>query len=164
MTAPAELNDDVAEIIGVVLGTEKVELDKPRRAEALAAMNALGYSTDYMAEQLGVARRTVASMASALNVKLTPERQFVDVRAVEWVLTGTPMTLRGNDLNAALRRLAERGAPIGEIARLTRASRTVIRARAAKLGLDLIEDPEDDCWWHRYYDIVRDAGKDKTDG
>lgn len=161
MTAAAdEIASDVADIIAVVLGAEQIPLDRPRRILALQAMNALGYSVPYMSAQLGVQPRTIPSLASALKVKLNPTRWFVDVRAVEWVVAGTPMKLRGNDLDAALTGLHARGAHIAEIARLTKSSWTLIREHAGKLGLDLIEDPEAECWWNRYYETARPAEKD----
>lgn len=156
MTAPAdEITEDVLAIAGVVLGEHPVPLGKPDRALALQAMNALGYSSPYMAEVLGVNPRTVASMASVLGVPLTRGRGFVDHVAVEFVLQGTPMALRGNDLDAALRCLAERGTTVGQCARLLCTSPHNVRQRAESLQLALVEDPDDGCWWHRYYDNTR---------
>jgi hypothetical protein len=156
VTAPAdEIADDVLEIAGVVLGDDPVPLSKPARALALQAMNALGYSSPYMAEVLGVRPRTVASMASVLGVPLTRGRDFVDHVAVEFVLQGTPMALRGNDRDAALRRLAERGTTVGQCARLLRTAAHDVRELAESLQLVLVEDPDVGCWWHRYYDNTR---------
>lgn len=156
MTAPAdEIAGDVLDVAGVVLGDDPVPLDKPARALALQAMNALGYSSPYMAEVLGVSPRTVASMASGLRVTLSRGRSFVDHIAVEFVLQGTPMALRGNDLDAALVRLAGAGKTAGQCARLLRTSAQNVRQHAASLQLALVEDPDDKCWWHRYYDDTR---------
>lgn len=156
MTAPTdEIAEDVLDVVGVVLGDHPVPLDKPARALALQAMNALGYSSPYMAEVLGVSPRTVASMASVLRVPLSRGRSFVDHVAVQFVLQGTPMALRGNDLDAALACLAERDATVGQCARLLRTSPQNVRQRAESLQLVLMEDPDDSCWWHRYYDDTR---------
>ncbi len=158
MSAPTQdIDQDVLDIAAVVLGQEPVPLGKPARAQALAAMNALGYGPEYMGEQLGVGTRTVASLASVLRVPLTRGREFVDHRAVEFVLQGTPMRLRGNDMDAALAALHERGRTVSDCARLLDSDAQTVREHAGKLGLDLKEDPDEDCWWNRYYDIVRAA-------
>lgn len=156
MTAPAdEIAGDVLDIVGVVLGVDPVPLDKPARTLALQAMNALGYSSPYMAEVLLVAPRTVASVSRRLQVPLTRGRGFVDGLAVDFVLQGTPMALTGIDRDAALRQLVRRGKTIGQCARLLRASRQNIRERARELGLALAEDRDGNCWWHQYYDDTR---------
>jgi hypothetical protein len=156
VSAPAEeIHQDVLDIVGVVLGEQRVPLDKPARAQALAAMNALGYGPAYMGEQLGVSTRTVASLASVLGVPLTRGREFVDRRAVDFVLQGTPMRLRGNDMDAALAALHQRGRTVGDCARLLCTDAQTVRDHAGKLGLDLLKDPEEGCWWNRYYAIVR---------
>jgi len=160
VSAPTQdIEQDVLDIVAVVLGECQVPLAKPARAQALAAMNALGYTAAYMGEQLGVATRTVASLASVLRVPLTRGREFVDHRAVEFVLQGTPMRLRGNDMDAALAALHERGRTVGDCARLLCAEPQTVREHAGNLGLDLNEDPDEDCWWNRYYDTVRAAGR-----
>lgn len=160
MTAPTEeIEQDVLDIVAVVLGAEQVPLDKPARAEALRAMNALGYTAQYMGEQLGVHPRSIASMASLLRVPLTRRREFVDQRAVQFVLQGTPMRLRGNDMDAALTALAEQGRTVADCARLLCADPQTIRKHARDLELDLTEEAAEDCWWNRYYDIVRGASR-----
>lgn len=161
MTTAFEIEADVLDIVGVVLGEDPAPLDKPARALALSAMNALGYGAAYMGQQLGVQPRSVASMASVLQVPLTRGREFVDARAVEFVLQGTPMRLRGNDMDAALVQLHMRGKTASDCARLLRSDPQTVRKHATDLGLALAEDPEEDCWWNRYYEMVRAAGTEK---
>lgn len=156
MTAPAdEIADDVLDIVGAVLGNRSAPLPKPARRLALQAMNALGYSSPYMAEVLGVSPRALPGLASVLQVSLDRDRRFVDQVAVQFVLQGTPMALRGNDMDAALVGLAERGKTVTQCARLLCTSTTTIRRHIADLRLALGEDPDDSCWWHRYYDDTR---------
>lgn len=150
------------DIAGVVLGEHTVPLDKPDRRLALEAMNALGYGTPYIAEVLGVTERGLAGVASRYQVSLRAGRAFVDEVAVEFVLQGTPMALRGNDLAAALVRLAEQGATLQRCARLLRTDVDMVRYHARKLGLDLpLEDPKS-CWWNDYADRTRTT--DRTRG
>lgn len=161
MTTAFEIDKDVLDIVGVVLGEDRASLDRPARVMALSAMNALGYSSTYMGEQLGLGPRTVASLASLLRVPLTRGREFVDARAVEFVLQGTPMRLRGNDMDAALVQLHQRGKTVSDCARLLRSDPQTVRKHATDLGLALTEDPEQDCWWNRYYEMARAAGTEK---
>jgi len=163
MTAPTDqIPDDVLDIAGVVLGGDPIPLDKPAQRLALQAMNALGYSSTYMGEVLGVSARGAASMASALRISLTRNREFVDHVAVEFVLAGTPMALRGNDFDAALLRLAGRGTTAGQCARLLRSSVKNVRQRAEALELTLAKDRDGSCWWHRYYEDSRTGSEDKN--
>jgi hypothetical protein len=147
----AELDADTAAIVGVVLGTDPVPLTRAQRKVALAAMSALGYSTEYIAEQLGLGVRTVPTIASHLGVKLPRYREFVDAVAVELVAGGASMRLRGNDLAAVLPILAAQGKTITECAaQLQTDNRTVERA-AAKLKLTFPTGPHDEgCWWNDY--------------
>lgn len=160
MTAPAEqIEQDVLDIVGVVLGDKPVPLSRPARAAALAAMNALGYGCEYMGEQLGVTARSIGSLASKLEVPISRNRAFVDHRAVQFVLQGTPMKLRGNDMDAALLHLHERGKTVIECADLLRADRQTVRKHARDLGITLNEERVEDCWWNRYYETARDTSR-----
>lgn len=149
--ATGQIDPDVLAIAGVVLGTDPVPLDPDARAIALQAMNALGYSTPYMSEVLGVHARSIPGLAGRLRVPLDRGREFVDQLAVDLVLQGAPMALRGNDLAAALAQLAAAGKTVSQCARLLRTTPTAVRNRAAALQLTLPEDSAQDCWWHRYY-------------
>jgi hypothetical protein len=148
MTAPAEVLD----IVGVVLGEDPVELDKPARALALAAMNALGYGTSYMGEVLGIADTAVNRVASTLGVKLDRKRELVDQLAVEFIEQGTPMKVTGRTLDAAILALHRRGKNCAQISRLTRTIDTAISKRARRLGISLADDSVAACWWAHHFE------------
>lgn len=152
MTAPAEVVDDIA---GAVLGGRPLPSGHPGRTDALAAMAALGYSTAYMGEQLGVQPKSVGNIASKARVRLDPQRGFVDHLAVTFALQGTPMRLRGVDMDRAIVLLAKRGKCAAEIARLLRADPSTVSKHAADLGVDLPEDAGEGCWWAGYNDTRR---------
>lgn len=162
MTAPT-IDRETEEVIEAVLGGRPLPPGHPGRADALAAMAALGYSTQYMAEQIGVQRQTVCNIAGRLGVRLNPQRGFVDWLAVDFVLQGTPMRLRGHDMDAALPLLAAQGRGTTEIAKLLLANPSTIREHAAALGLDLTEDTGEGAWWVAYVDSRRRKPKETAD-
>ncbi len=114
MSAPAlEITDSrtaftgyALEVAEAVQGGRPLPADHPGRRDALEAMNALGYSSAYMAEQLGVQIRTVPNLARKFGIQLTRMRGVIDHVAIDLVLQGDSLRLRGADLRAAVVRLA----------------------------------------------------------
>lgn len=153
---PLLIDPDIAAVVGVVLGHDRHDLTGENLRMALQAMTALGYSTTYMAEALGRERRKISSLASKMRVKLGTNREFVDWRAVAFVVDdGTPMHLAGNDRDAALAQLAARGTTAKECARLLHTTTAAILSRVSSLGLELEPTPTRTCWWSHYFEDLR---------
>lgn len=163
MTATVALDDEHAEIAEAVLGGTPLPPGHPGRRDALAAMAALGYSTRYIAEQLGMRPKTLLNLAARAKIPLDSQRGFVDHQAVAFTLQGSPMRLRGADMDHALPLLAAQGRGTTEIARLLCANSSTIREHAKALGVDLSEDAGEGAWWVAYVDTRRRKPKETVD-
>jgi hypothetical protein len=141
------------EVAAAVQGGRPLPASHPGRRDALEAMNALGYSSTYMAEQLGVQASAVPNLARRFGIQLTRMRGVVDRVAIDLVLQGDVLRLRGADLRAAIRDLAEAGKTATECARLLDTDAGVICRIAAELGVQLAKHtPTEGCWWVGYVD------------
>lgn len=144
--------DYALEVAEAVLGGTPLAADHPGRRDALAAMNALGYSTTYMAEQLGVQPRSVYNLARKFDLTLDRDRHAIDQVAIDLVLQGDSLALRGADLQAAVTELAKRGKTATQCARLLKTDSAVIARIAAGLGVQLAKHDPQGCWWVGYVD------------
>jgi hypothetical protein len=149
LQAPPE---EVMEIAAAVLGGPPLPDGHSGRADALTAMNALGYCTTYMAEQLGVPATVVYRMARKLGISLDRGRGVVDRVAVDMVVPGVPLRLRGQDLQAALVELAAAGKTATECGRLLCADPSVVARLATEIGVRLGVSASEGCWWSVYTD------------
>lgn len=147
-----QIPDEILDVAGAVQGGAPLPPGHPGRADALAAMHALGYSTRYIAEQLSSSISVVTKQARTSGMPLNPHRGFVDHIAVNMVVDeGISLNLGPHDMRAALPRLAAAGRNVAECARLMRARTDLVREYAAELGITLPE-PAGECWWDKYVD------------
>lgn len=141
------------EVAAAVLGGRPLPVNHPGRADALAAMNALGYGSEYMGEQLGVRPSTVPSLAHKFGLKLTRGRRVVDQVAIDLVLQGDVLPLRGADRRAAIAQLAAAGKTATECGRLLDTDPGFVARLAEEQGVRLAKHvPSDGCWWVGYVD------------
>jgi hypothetical protein len=138
------------EIAAAVLGGPPLPDGHSGRADALAAMTALGYCTTYMGEQLGMPATAVHRMARKLGIPLHRGRGVVDQVAVDLVTQGVPLRLRGQDRRAALVALAAAGKTATECGRLLCADPSVIARLATEIGVRLAVSTSEGCWWSVY--------------
>lgn len=131
MTIPAEALD----VAAVVTGGERLPLTGWQRVNAICAMHALGFRRDHIADRLGMLPFQVAECARRngrrFNVMDEP-----DWTAVDFACQGTPMRLKGVDLDEVIRRLGPTRTT-SEIARLTGSRTQTVTERAKALGVEV---------------------------
>lgn len=138
---------EILDISAVVTGAETIRLTGRQRELAIQAMHALGHTPDRIAAALDITGRRwyLNRLAREAGVELATTDTEPDVRAIGYVLQGTPMHLTGCDRDEAIRRLAARGTRCAEIADLLCTTTTAVSTAASRLRVSLPVKEAD--WW-----------------
>ncbi|WP_428966442.1 hypothetical protein [Micromonospora fluostatini] len=128
--------EEILDVVGVVLGTDRKRLSGWQAEAAVAAMTALGDSVTHICWSLQ--RRSVTRIARRAGVKTHAQDQRLDRWGLILVLLGVPLALRGQDRIVAIRLFAKAGLSAGEIAtRLRMRDANNVRALADNNGIEL---------------------------
>lgn len=141
MTRTLQPTDDILDVAAVVLGEERITLIGWQFSDVVAAMTALGYSTQHIAYSMNRTEESVRKRAQALHIRVNRYDQRPDWFAVDMVATGAAcMHLLNIDRIEAIRVMAARDIDSAEMARRLCTDPHNVRTLASRNGIRITRD------------------------